>query len=131
MATLDDVTRLAAELPDVSESEYDLDGHLVWRVAGKRFAWEREFSETDIKRYGDQAPPNGPILAVRVADLKEREAILGANTAGFFTIHHFSGYKAYLIQLEKVSLKTLREAITDAWLAEAPIGLTRQYSRDH
>jgi hypothetical protein len=48
-----------------------------------------------------------------------------------FTIHHFSGYKAYLIQLEKVSLKTLREAITDAWLAEAPIGLTRQYSRDH
>ena len=63
MATLDDVGRLAAELPDVTEFEYDLDGHLAWVVAGKRFAWERQFSKTDIKRYGNQrrqAAPSWP-----------------------------------------------------------------------
>jgi len=130
MATLDDVSRLAAALPAVMEFEYDLVGHLSWAVAGKRFGWEREFKQTDINRYGDQAPPGGPILAVRVANLKEKEAILAANTPGFFTIHHFNGYKAFLIQLEKVSLKDLREAMTDAWLAEAPAELARDYVGD-
>ena len=68
---------------------------------------------------------------MRVADLKEKEAILGANTAGLFTIHHFNGYKGYLIHLEEVSIKALREAITDAWLAEAPPELARQHLSEH
>ena len=53
--------------------------------------------------------------------------MLGAHPAGFFTIPHFDGYAAILIQLPAVSAGALREAITDGWLAMAPPKLARQY----
>ena len=81
------------------------------------------FSKADIKRFGDAAPPEGPILAVRVADFGEKEAALAAQPGAFFTIPHFDGYPAVLIQLKNVSRTALREAITDGWLASAPPAL--------
>ena len=121
MQTFDDVARLIAELPEVTEGEDKHGrGHRTWQVSGKAFAWERPFSKADIKRYGEQTPPDGPILAVRVADLAEKEAVLAANPDAFFTIPHFDGYSAVLIQLDKVTLEALKEAITDGWLACAP-----------
>ena len=64
---------------------------------------------------------------MRVADLNEKEAVLAANPAAFFTIPHFDGYAAVLIQLRKVSRKALQEAIVDGWLATAPPALAQQY----
>ena len=125
MATLDDVTRLASDLPEVSDGERH--GNRTWFVAGKAFAWDRPFSKADIRRFGDETPPEGPILAVRVEDLGEKEAVLAAHPVAFFTIPHFDGYSAVLIQLRLVSEQALREAITDGWLACAPPKLARQY----
>jgi hypothetical protein len=127
MATLDDVARLAAELPEVTEGERH--GNRTWFVGGKAFAWDRPFSKADIRRFGDQVPPDGPILAVRVEDLSEKEAVLAANPDAFFTIPHFDGYPAVLIELPKVSAPALRDAITDAWLACAPPALVRRFDR--
>jgi hypothetical protein len=118
--TFDDVARLTAELPGVTEGEEKFRGHRAWLVAGKMFAWERPFSKADLKRFGDQAPPSGPILAVRAADQSEKEAVLAAAKPGFFTIEHFDGYKGYLIQLDLVAPADLREAVVDGWLAVAP-----------
>jgi hypothetical protein len=125
MATLDDVARMATELPEVTEGERH--GNLTWFVNGKGFAWERPFSKADIKRFGDATPPEGPIVAVRVADLGEKEAVLATSPRAFFTIPHFDGYSAVLIQLKTVSKKALREALLDAWLACAPSLLADTY----
>jgi hypothetical protein len=125
VADLDDVALMAAELPGVTEGERH--GGRTWSVAGKAFAWERPFSKADVKRFGDETPPDGPILAVRVEDLGEKEAVLAAHPGTFFTIPHFDGYSAVLVQLRKVSGKALREAITDGWLACAPSRLANTY----
>ena len=127
MATLDDVARMAASLPEVTEGERY--GNRTWLVGGKAFAWDRPFSKADIRRFGDQVPPDGPILAVRVGDLGEKEAVLAANPDAFFSIPHFDGYFAILIQLPKVSAPALRDAITDGWLACAPPALARRFER--
>ena len=127
MATIDEVAALALELPEVTVGERF--GNRTWFVGRKAFAWERPFSKADLKRFGDQTPPDGPILAVRVEDLGEKEALLSAHPEAFFTIPHFDGYSAVLIQLPKVSAKALQDAITDGWLACAPPALANQYLR--
>jgi hypothetical protein len=125
MATVEDAARMAAGLPEVTVGERH--GNRTWFVAGKAFAWERPFSKADIRRFGDETPPDGPIVAVRVADLGEKEAILAANPGALFTIPHFDGYAAVLIQLRRASAEALREVITDGWLATAPPKLAGQY----
>jgi hypothetical protein len=125
MVTIEDVARIAAELPAVTTGERH--GNLTWSVAGKAFAWDRPFSKADIRRFNPASPPEGPILAVRVADLAEKDAVLATSTKAFFTIPHFNGYAAVLIQLSTVELPELREAIVDAWLACAPPQLADAY----
>jgi hypothetical protein len=125
VVTLDEVGRMALELPEVTESERH--GNLTWFVGGKAFAWLRPFSKADVRRFVRTAPPEGPIVAVRVADLMEKEAVLGSSARGFFTIPHFDGYAALLIQLKTATKKRVREAVLDAWLTCAPAHLVDAY----
>jgi hypothetical protein len=125
VVTIEEARRLAMALPEVTEGERW--GNRTWLVAGKGFAWERPFSKADIRRFGDQPPPEGPIVAIRVEDLGEKEAVLAANPKAFFTIPHFDGYAALLVQLKTVTKRALREALLDGWLACAPPDLADEY----
>jgi hypothetical protein len=127
MVTLDELAAIASSLPEVTEgTSY---GNRTWVVARKAFAWERPFSKADIRRFGNTAPPEGPIVAVRVDDLGEKEAVLAAQKEAFFTIPHFDGFPAVLIQLDRVTVTALRDAIVDGWLACAPRRLADGFAR--
>jgi hypothetical protein len=125
MVTLDEVGAMTGALPEVEAGERH--GNRTWAVRGKTFAWERSFSKADIRRYGDEEPPGDPIVAVRVEDLSEKEAVLQAGHPGVFTIPHFDGYAAVLIELDAADPGTVQELLTDAWLAMAPTALAEEH----
>ena len=117
MATWDDVQTLALRLPQTSESSTR--GNRSWQVADKLFVWERPLRKSDVAALGTTAP-DGPILGVRVEHLVAKEALLASDPEVYFTIPHFDGYPAVLVQLEKISVQELDEVIVDAWLSRAP-----------
>ncbi len=124
MLTLDNIARMAAELPAVTEAQRH--GNRTWFVAGAAFAWERPFSKADIRRFGGETPPDGPILAIRVADLGAKAAILEGSPTEFFTIPHFDGYAAVLVRLQSARKRPVRDALIQGWWSSAPAALTRQ-----
>lgn len=125
MVTVETVEAIVAVLPEVGEkTSY---GNRSWTVRDKVFAWIRSFSKADLKRFGDEPVPGGPILAVRVEDLMEKDALLAEGRPGHFTIPHFEGYAAVLIQLDVAEPDDVDEAIVSAWLAMAPRRLADQY----
>ena len=116
--TFDDVHAFATSLPGVTVGARWR--NRTWMVNDKGFAWERPFSKADLKRFGDETPPAGQILAVSVADLDAKDALLAIAPPGFFTIPHFNGYPAVLIALAKARAKDVRAAILDAFRTVAP-----------
>jgi hypothetical protein len=126
--SIDEVAATAMALPGVTEGERY--GTRTWFVGRKGFAWERPFSKADLKRFGTAPPPKGPILAVSVGDLDEKEAILAEAPKGVFTISHFDGYAALLIQLDVATKGVIRELVIDAWLGSAPRAVADEYVKN-
>jgi hypothetical protein len=125
MATREDAVRLLTRLPGVTEGlRYR---NVTWFVDDTPFAWDRPFSKADLKRFGDTLPPEGPIVALRVEDLLEKEAVLNDTSDAVFTIPHFDGFAAVLVQLDAVELDELRELAIGAWAACAPAELLAEY----
>jgi hypothetical protein len=124
MATVDDVRRIALGLPETSERESH--GSLDWRVKDKGFVWERPLRKGDIAALGDRVP-DGPVFAARTADEGVKLALIAGNPRVFFTTPHFNGYAAVLFELDRIGADELAELITDAWLARAPVGLSRAF----
>jgi hypothetical protein len=115
--SFDDVDEFARGLPGVTLGTSW--GNKTWLVGDKAFAWRRPFSKADLKRFGDETPPQGELLAVRVESLDAKDALLAMGPPGFFTIPHFNGYAAVLIELRKARVKDVKRALEDAHAAVA------------
>jgi hypothetical protein len=91
--------------------------HRTWQVNERGIAWERPFSKADIARFGDEAPPAGEILAIATPGLDAKDALLSIALPGFFTIPHFNGFPAVLVELRTARVADVRRALTDAYRA--------------
>ncbi|GAA1435381.1 MmcQ/YjbR family DNA-binding protein [Microlunatus lacustris] len=111
VATLDDLRRVVLELPGTSEGTWY--GTLGFHVAGKGFLRLRTEDEDGL-------------LVVPVADLGEKEALLGARPEVFSTLSHYDGHAVVLLRLEAVDVEELAELVTEAWRVKAPVRLRRQ-----
>lgn len=129
MANIDDVRAIAPALPGAEESVSGHTGEAAWRLKSGQFAWLRGPSATDLRQLAELGRdwPAGTVLAVRVADLEEKEALLAAEPDALFTIPHFEGYPGLLVRLDAVDRARIEEIITDAWLARAPSRVAKKW----
>jgi hypothetical protein len=121
VATWTDVDSIIGGLDHVTQgARY---GQSTWFVNGRAFAWDRPYSKADLKRFGTEPPPaSEPILALATADLHEKEAILASGITGVFTISHFDGYAAILVELSAIGKRSLRTLVTDAYRSQVDRG---------
>jgi hypothetical protein len=112
VATLEDAHRIASALPEATSAP---DG-FAYRVNGKLFTW------TWMERVQPKRPrlPNPDVIAVRVVDETEKQAMLALEPEVFFTEPHYDGYPAVLVRLAAIDVSLLEKVIGDAWRVRAP-----------
>ena len=72
------------------------------------------------------------LLVIRTANAEDKAALVQAD-GPFFTIDHFNGYNAVLVQLSRlgeISRDELEEVLTDAWRACAPKTLVKRFDAE-
>ncbi len=125
MATWDDVSGVVGALPETKEAR-SKQGHRGWSVRTKSLAWERPLRPAERKALGARAP-DGPVLAVRVADVGVKEALEADEPEVFFTMPHYDGFAAILVRLERISRPELDELLNEAWVLRAPKRLLKEH----
>jgi hypothetical protein len=122
MATKAAVRRIALSLPDTEEAEDRFAFSVRNKGKLKGFVW------VWLERLDPKKPrvPNPGVIAVRVANLSQKDLLLSADPVKFFTEPHYNGYPAVLVRLKAVSVADLRMLIEDAWRCQAPAALTKR-----
>ena len=124
-ATADDVHEICMSLPEV-ELSTSWGDRPTYKVRGKGFLLHRAPHKTAVdpvtgEEYDD-------LLVIRTGSTEDKEALVQDLRLPFFTIDHFRGYNAVLVQqsrLGEMERDELAEIITDAWLARAPRSLAK------
>lgn len=116
MATQADVRRIALSLPATEEEP----GRFAFSVRNKGklkgFVW------VWLERLAPKKArvPQPKVIAVRVANLVDKDLMLTLDLRKFFTEPHYDGYPAILVRLSAVTARELRPIITEAWRCQAP-----------
>ena len=119
MATRGDVKRIALSLPGAEQAP----AHFAFGVRRKGklkgFAW------VWMERVVPKKPrvPNPRVLAVRVANLAEKERLLDQHRKALFTEPHYEGFPAVLVRLDIVRVPLLRSLLTGGWHSMASADL--------
>jgi hypothetical protein len=122
MATRADVRRIALSLPRTVEAK----DHFAFSVPNKGklkgFVWV--WMERVIQKRPRVANPG--VIAVRVTNVGQRNAMLSADPVKFFTEPHYAGFPAVLVRLDAVSVADLRVLLAEAWRCMAPADLVER-----
>jgi hypothetical protein len=122
MATQAAVRRIALSLPETEEAG----DHFAFSVRNKGklkgFVW------VWMERVVPKKPrvPNPGVIAVRVANLGQKDLLLSADPVKFFTEPHYEGFPAVLVRLDAVSVADLRVLIEEGWRCQAPADLVKR-----
>ncbi|HVB71740.1 MAG TPA: MmcQ/YjbR family DNA-binding protein [Acidimicrobiales bacterium] len=119
MATFDDVIRLTAHLPEVTESTSFATPAL--KVRGKAFC--RLWGERDQKK----ADVGGADVLVVFCDIDEKQFLLAENEGAVFTAPHYDGHGSVLVLLDEVDETLLSNLLFDSYLLKAPPSIQRQF----
>ncbi len=115
MTTVADVRRVATALPDVEVSADALVFAVRRGTKARGFAWAWR------ERVAPKRPrvPNPGVFAVRVASVAQRDLMIAAEPAKFFTEPHYDGFPAVLVRLDAVSVADLEVLLAAAWRCQA------------
>ena len=125
MATQADVRRIALSLPAAEEADDRFAFSVPSKGKFKGFVW------VWMERVAPKKPrvPNPGVIAVRVANEGQKNALLSADPAKFFTEPHYDGFPAVLVRLDAVTAKDLKVLIAEAWRCQAPAELAQRMKR--
>lgn len=123
MATRDDVRRIALALPETGEEEDRFAFYVMNRGKRKAMAW------VWMERLDPKQPrvPQPAVIAVRVPNQLEKDALLSMDARKFFTEPHYNGFPAVLVRLAEIEADELEDLITEAWRTQAPKALVKQF----
>lgn len=116
MASQADVRRIALSLPGVEEAPTRFAFSVRNKGKLKAFVWV--WLERVAPRKARVPQPN--VIAIRVANLFDKDFLLALDPAKFFTEPHYDGFPAVLVRLPAVTGRELRPLITEAWRCQAP-----------
>ena len=133
MATIEDVRRIALDLPGVTER---LGGHTqapAWRAAKGDLAWLRGPTGRDLEQLAElgRSWPDGDAIGLRVESAEAALALVAGEPEVFFTIPHFAGYPAVLLRLDAIDPGYLTELLIDAWALRVPKRQADAWLADH
>jgi hypothetical protein len=115
VATRRDAERLAQKLPDTvlrSDKTWGIAVVVKGKERGLCWLWKER---VDPKKARVENPK---VLAVRTADLDEKDALLASDPDVFFTEPHYDGYPAVLVRLDRIDTKQLRAILERAHEAQ-------------
>jgi hypothetical protein len=119
MATRADVRRLALALPEVCEAETDFAFSIPVKDKLKGFAWVWK-ERVELKK---PRVPNPAVLAIRVANVGQRNVMIAAEPKKFFTEPHYEGFPAVLVRIAEVSVPEMHLLLEEGWRCLAPPAL--------
>ncbi len=125
VATQDDVRRIALALPETvgSDAPFAISVLDKGKPMGFVWAWNERVHPKKAR------VPRDDVLAVRVFDEDEKQALLASSEEKYFTEPHYNGFPAVLVRLPAIGVEELGELIEDAWRCRAPKALREAYDR--
>ncbi|MEW5917197.1 MAG: hypothetical protein AB1762_12370 [Gemmatimonadota bacterium] len=115
MASQADVRRIALSFSGAIQEEGRFAFAVPVKGKLKGFAWVW-LERGDPKK---ARVPNPSVLAVRVANLSQKDLMIAAEPTKFFTEPHYNGYPAVLVRLAEVTVAELRTLLEEAWRSQA------------